>query len=126
MCKKSFAFPSYMLEVILFANATRYLTQIKFSHMNPLKMLKTAMMIGCSGLVLTLAAQAPSEEVLDNKAIVSLVKAGLPEAVIVSKIKTSAYQFDLSTDGLLQLTKEGVPSAIINAMMDAGSKTVSK
>ncbi|MFI5340083.1 MAG: hypothetical protein ACHQ7N_09620, partial [Candidatus Methylomirabilales bacterium] len=58
-------------------------------------------------------------EVLTNDMIVTMVKAGLGEELIISKIKISQTQFDLSTNGILKLKKEGVGDPIIKAMMEA-------
>ncbi len=62
---------------------------------------------------------APAAEVLTNDTIVRMVKAGLGEELIISKIKISQTQFDLSTNGILKLKKEGVGDPIIKAMMEA-------
>jgi tetratricopeptide (TPR) repeat protein len=62
---------------------------------------------------------APAAEVLTNDTIVTMVKAGLGEELIISKIKITQAQFDLSTDGILKLKKEGVGNTIIKAMMEA-------
>ena len=58
-------------------------------------------------------------EVLTNDAVVAMVKAGLGEAIILEKIKTSQAQFDLSAQGLVRLKQSGVSEAIIKAMMEA-------
>ncbi len=58
-------------------------------------------------------------EVLTNDTIITMVKAGIGEELIISKIKNSQSQFDLSTNGILKLKKEGVGDPIIKAMMEA-------
>lgn len=58
------------------------------------------------------------DSALHNGDIISLVKAGLDDALIISKIKTSnLIDFDLSTEGLLALRSANVSNAVINAMM---------
>jgi hypothetical protein len=60
-------------------------------------------------------------EVLTNDAIVRMVKAGLGEELILSKIKTSAGQYDLTTNALIKLKTAGASDTIIQAMMGAPS-----
>ena len=61
-------------------------------------------------------------ETITNDTIVTMVKAGLGEELISSKIKTSQNQFDVSTEGILTLKKEGVSEKIIKTMLDASVK----
>ena len=55
------------------------------------------------------AANARSEEVLDNKAIVRMVAAGLAADVVETKIERTSGRYDLSADGLIALKNAGVP-----------------
>jgi hypothetical protein len=68
-----------------------------------------------------LAAGAFAAEILSNEAVVTMVKSGLGEDLIVSKIKISQAQFDLSTNGILRLKTEGVSETIIKAMVEASA-----
>lgn len=52
-----------------------------------------------------------------------MVEAKLSEQVIVSKIKSSKTDFDLSTDGLIKLKEVRVSDKIIEAMMGGSLKT---
>ncbi len=70
---------------------------------------------GLIGFAQTISAQKP--EVLTNKTITDLFKAGLDNSIIISKIESSPCKFDLSTAGLLALKKDNVPSDIIKEMM---------
>ncbi len=63
----------------------------------------------------------PAAEVLTNDTIVTMVKAGLGEELIVSKIKISQNQFDLSTSSILRMKTEGVSEKIITAMIEASA-----
>lgn len=63
----------------------------------------------------------PAAEVLTNDSIVTMVKAGLGEELILGKIKISQGQYDVSTDGLVKLKKDGVSDKTIQAMMAVGS-----
>lgn len=81
--------------------------------------------IACGGLMrrlvlltlfaLPLAAEAP----LTNEDITALVKAGLTASVIEEKISASPVAFDVSTAGLVALSKAGVPQSVIKAMIAA-------
>ena len=58
-------------------------------------------------------------ETLDNAKVATLVAAGLGDEAVIAKIRSSAAQFDTSTDGLIALRKSGVSSPVIAAMIDA-------
>ncbi len=73
-------------------------------------------------LFLSVSALSASE-IVTNDTIATMVKAGLGEELIISKIKTSLIQFDISIDGIMKLKKEGVSVNIIKEMMDAAKKT---
>jgi hypothetical protein len=62
-----------------------------------------------------------AQEVLTNDSVVQMVKAGLPEAVIVAKIKSSQTKFDLKTESLVNLKKAGVSDKVLEAMVAGGS-----
>ena len=72
-------------------------------------------------LFLLIAPGAFAAEVLTSDAVVSMVRAGLGDAIILDKIKTSQGQFDLSTPGLVRLKESGVSDAVIRAMMEASA-----
>lgn len=66
-------------------------------------------------------------ETLDNAAVVQLVQVGLGEDAIIAKINGTASQFDVTTSDLITLKQQGVPSAVIAAMIaKADAPTVSK
>lgn len=77
------------------------------------------------GLVLPLAGAPPdrtasAQEVLTNEGVVNLVKAGLPESVVIQKIRSTAAasrKFDTTSDGLIKLKRAGVPDKVIEAMV---------
>ncbi|HVT58730.1 MAG TPA: hypothetical protein VHR45_10030 [Thermoanaerobaculia bacterium] len=66
------------------------------------------------------AAAAPKP--LTNDDIVTMVQAGLPQEVIVEKIKTSKTIFDTSTDALVALKKAGVSGDIIRVMVNPAAE----
>lgn len=58
-------------------------------------------------------------ETMTNSEIVSLVKAGLSNPIIINKIRTSKTDFNLSTDALILLKQAGVSDDIVAAMFEA-------
>jgi len=64
---------------------------------------------------------AQSNDTVTNKTVISLHKAGLGKEIITAKINTSACNFDLSTDGLINLKKNGVPDDIVAFMISKGN-----
>jgi hypothetical protein len=66
-------------------------------------------------------ATSLAQEVLTNDSVIQMVKAGLPEAVVIGKIKSTATKFDLKTDSLVSLKKAGVSDKVLEAMVAAGS-----
>ena len=60
----------------------------------------------------------PAEKPLTNSDIVALSKAGLGDDLILSKIKQApAEAFDVSTEALIQLTKDGISKGVLDAMV---------
>jgi hypothetical protein len=66
-------------------------------------------------------ATSLAQEVLTNDSVIQMVKAGLPEAVVIAKIKSTPAKFDLKTDSLVSLKKAGVSDKVLEAMVAAGS-----
>lgn len=67
------------------------------------------------------AAAQPKPEVLSNTSIITMTKAGLGNPIIVSKIESSTCKFDLSTNGLIDLKKQGVADEVVQSMMNKGN-----
>lgn len=66
---------------------------------------------------------AIAQDVLTNKSIISLSKAGLPSSIIINKMKTSSCNFDLSPDALIELKNNKVTDDVLNAMIDKQGKS---
>ncbi len=62
--------------------------------------------------------QTIKPEILTNKSIIDLHRAGLDDELIVAKIQSSECKFDLSTTGMIELKNKGVPSSLIRVMMN--------
>ncbi len=63
------------------------------------------------------------EEILDNEDIVNLTEAGLPAAVIVAKIESTATAFDTTSEELVALVQRGVHADVLAAMAKASAST---
>lgn len=72
-------------------------------------------------LVLTISqafSQQSKSETLTNQSVISLVKAGLEKSIIITTIKNAKGNFDTTTNGIINLKKQGVPSEIISAIVN--------
>ncbi len=67
-------------------------------------------------LSFTISAQTKIDT-LTNAKVIRLSKLGLQPSVVITKIQNSYTIFDVSTDGLINLSDNGVPSEVINEMM---------
>jgi hypothetical protein len=57
-------------------------------------------------------------EILTNKSVIDLHKAGLDDDLIVSKIQSSECKFDVTANGMIDLKNKGVPQPLIKIMMN--------
>jgi len=73
--------------------------------------------LNCFVLLGVVSAQTNSDTLTNDKVIL-LLKAGLQPSLIITKIKTSITRFDVTTDDLIKLNSSGVPSEVINAMIN--------
>ena len=71
------------------------------------------------GILALVGGRSVAQEVLTNDSVVKMVKAGLPDAVIIQKIRASERKFDTSADALIKLKGAGVPDKVIEAMLGA-------
>ena len=60
-----------------------------------------------------------TNEVLYNTSVINLYSKGLSSMIIVSKIKTSKSNFDVSIDALIKLKNQKIPDDVVNAMVEA-------
>jgi hypothetical protein len=75
---------------------------------------------GIAFLACALHAQSDNtkEEIVTNQTVIQMVNAKLPTDLIITKIQTSSKtDFDLSTDGLLGLSRADVPGEVIKTML---------
>lgn len=74
-----------------------------------------------STLILLSEVQTQSvanETNLTVEEVLRLIRAGFSEELVVTKIKKNGKAFDLSTDELVELKKQGVSEAIIRVLLD--------
>jgi hypothetical protein len=69
------------------------------------------------GILVLAGGRGIAQEVLTNDSVVKMVKAGLPDTVIIQKIRASERKFDTSADALIKLKGAGVPDKVIEAMV---------
>jgi serine/threonine protein kinase len=60
----------------------------------------------------------PADTVLTNDQILELAQAKVPTSVILSQIRASKTNFNLSPSEIIRLTKAGVPAIVIETMRD--------
>jgi hypothetical protein len=59
-----------------------------------------------------------SDEILTNDSVIKLLKAGIDEDLIISKIRDSQHSFDLSVQGMVALKEGGVSDRLMHFLMD--------
>lgn len=85
-------------------------------------MIKRFIYLLLTNVLLLQAAQTQvSKEIINNQSIIDMCKAGFSKSLVLSKIESSECQFNVNTDGLIELKKQKVPETIIDAMMKKGN-----
>lgn len=64
-----------------------------------------------------------NDEVLTNSSVINLCTKGLSPSIIISKIKTSKTNFDVTSDALIKLKEQKISDDIVNAMVEASANT---
>jgi hypothetical protein len=59
-----------------------------------------------------------SDEILTNESVIKLLKAGIDEDLIISKIRDSQHSFDLSVQGMVALKEGGASDRLLHFLMD--------
>jgi hypothetical protein len=73
-------------------------------------------------LALALAASAAfAQQPLNNDAVIKMVKAGLPDSVVVASVQSSPGGYDTSPDALIALKRAGVDDAVLAAVVTKNS-----
>jgi hypothetical protein len=69
------------------------------------------------------AADSPAANRVANGEVLKLLKAGMPESVVLEKIRAASSKFDTSTDALIKLKTAGATDAELNAILANGAST---
>lgn len=64
------------------------------------------------------AKAQPTEEIITNDSVIQLLKVGIDEDMVISKIQKSKYAFDLSVNGMVSLKQAGVSDRLMHFLMD--------
>ena len=81
----------------------------------------------CAGFEVQAQEAANSgAEILTNETVLKMVRASLSPIIVVSKIRTSKTNFNLSTDELIRLQQEKVPDEIIKGMVDSATSEATR
>jgi hypothetical protein len=67
--------------------------------------------------VVLFVGSVAAQEMLNNDAVIAMKRAGLSDAVILAKIRSSQSKFDVSTQALVGLKQAGLSDQIIEAMV---------
>jgi hypothetical protein len=64
-------------------------------------------------------AQGPADRALTNADVVRMLNAGIPESVVVRKIRVSETNFLTTPDALIELKHQSVPNGVLEAIVDS-------
>lgn len=67
--------------------------------------------------VVLLGGGAHAQEILTNEGVITMVKGGLSERLVLAKIQATTTHFDLRADTLVSLKAAGIPERILEAML---------
>jgi hypothetical protein len=81
------------------------------------KFLSAVILCAAACALPTIAQQAQTAKPLTNLDVTRMVKAGLPESVVLQTIQSSPGKYDVSPNGLISLQKAGVTQNEMNAML---------
>jgi hypothetical protein len=91
------------------------------SKFTPTTLLRAFFLVLLMGILSTRLYAQGNEEVLTNRSIIQLYRAGISKSVIAAKINNSTCNFDLTTNGLVDLKNNGVPDDIVTTMVNRAS-----
>lgn len=73
-------------------------------------------------LLFSISVFGQNKPVLTNQSVIDLVKAGISDVIIITKIKSSNVNFDTSTDALINLKNNNVSNNIQTAMFERAAE----
>ncbi len=71
---------------------------------------------------LTFVSQGQTQKALTNADIINMTKQGFDANLLVKDIESSATDFDVSPQALIELKNDGVPQNVMEAMLAAHAK----
>lgn len=102
----------------------RLTSQMKHAQKQPYVALRMFFVVGlglCTSALATAGQQG--QEVLNNEAIVSMIRAHVDEGIVITQIQNNPGQYNLTSSGLIRLAQLGVPKAVISAMQAKAAKS---
>jgi len=72
-------------------------------------------------VTLPMSVPAQTAELLTNASVIKMLKDGFSAEIVIAKIRTSATQFDTTTEALKGLMQAGVPDPVVLAMVERTS-----
>lgn len=87
--------------------------------------LPATMFVFLMGISTSCLAQTSAEQDLTNADVVRMIRAGVPETIIVREIQTSNTDLGTSPAALIELKKQGASENILGAVLDSRSRTSS-
>ena len=83
------------------------------------KLQLTFLLVVLLALPVPFLAQVPNDKALTNADIATMVKAGVPESIIVREIQMSRTDLGTSPAALIELRKQGASEAVLGAVLDS-------
>lgn len=68
-------------------------------------------------LISYLAVSQVKSDTINNSSVIKMTKSKLGDKIILSKINTSPFKFDVSTDALINLKQNNVSDTVVNLMV---------
>lgn len=81
------------------------------------------LLISSMGLPISCLAQDSTDKPLTNADVIKMVKAGIPESIILREIQMSRSELGTSAAALIDLKKHGASERILGAVLDSRSGT---
>ena len=75
------------------------------------------------GIPSSCPAQVPTENGLTNADVIRMMKAGIPESIIVREIQMSNTNLGTGAAALIELKKQGASEILLGAVLDSRSRT---
>lgn len=73
----------------------------------------------CVAVLSLLGLRSLAQEPLTNESVVKMVKAGLPQEIVIQTIQSRPAQYLLDPDNLVELHQQGIPGPVLSAMIAA-------